>query len=217
MNNPKQSNMIEYNSLSAQTRKRYNRIAPIYNLMEWRIERTKFMKWRKLLWDQVFAGKVLEIGVGTGKNIPFYPSDADITSIDLSEGMMSFAKRQAKELSRSVNFQIMDVEALTFPNNSFDSAVATFVFCSVPQPLIGFRELNRVVKPGGDIWLMEHVRINRPIIGSLMDVLNPIIVRTMGANINRQTVKNVETAGLKILSVTDLSGKLVRLIHATPN
>lgn len=130
---------------------------------------------------------------------------------------MSYAKKQAEEISREVKFQLMDVETMTFPDNSFDAAVASFVFCSVPQPVIGFKELGRVVKPGGDIWLLEHVRINRPIIGMLMDALNPIVVRMMGANINRNTVKNVETAGLKILSVTDLQGKLVRLIHARPN
>lgn len=217
MNKPKFAVQTDYIELSELTRKRYNRIAPIYDLMEWFVERASFRKWRTMLWDQVDGDEVLEIGVGTGKNILYYPSNAQVTSIDLSEVMMSYAKRQAKELSREVNFQLMDVETLTFPDNSFDTAVASFVFCSVPRPVAGLGEIGRVVKPGGDIWLLEHVRINRPIIGLLMDVLNPIIVRLMGANINRQTVKNVETAGLKVLSVTDLQGKLVRLIHATPN
>ncbi len=217
MNKPKFTVQTDYIELSELTRKRYNRIAPIYDLMEWFVARASFRKWRTMLWDQVDGDEVLEIGVGTGKNILYYPSNAQVTSIDLSEVMMSYAKRQAKELSREVNFQLMDVETLTFPDNSFDTAVASFVFCSVPRPVAGLGEIGRVVKPGGDIWLLEHVRINRPIIGLLMDVLNPIIVRLMGANINRQTVKNVETAGLKILSVTDLQGKLVRLIHATPN
>lgn len=217
MNKPKFTVQTDYIELSELTRKRYNRIAPIYDLMEWFVERASFRKWRTMLWDQVDGDEVLEIGVGTGKNIPYYPSNAQVTSIDLSEVMMSYAKRRAKELPREVNFQLMDVETLTFPDNSFDTAVASFVFCSVPRPVAGLGEIGRVVKPGGDIWLLEHVRINRPIIGLLMDVLNPIIVRLMGANINRQTVKNVETAGLKVLSVTDLQGKLVRLIHATPN
>lgn len=217
MNKPKFAVQTDYIELSELTRKRYNRIAPIYDLMEWFVERASLRKWRTMLWDQVDGDEVLEIGVGTGKNILYYPSNAQVTSIDLSEVMMSYAKRQAKELSREVNFQLMDVETLTFPDNSFDTAVASFVFCSVPRPVAGLGEIGRVVKPGGDIWLLEHVRINRPIIGLLMDVLNPIIVRLMGANINRQTVKNVETSGLKVLSVTDLQGKLVRLIHATPN
>ena len=166
--------------------------------------------------DQVRGEKVLEIGVGTGQNIPFYPSNINISAIDLSENMLAKAVRQADNISRSVDFQLMDVESLNFPDNSFDTALATFVFCSVPDPVNGLKELGRVVKPGGDIWLLEHVRVNRPIIGSLMDLLNPLIVRMMGANINRQTVENIEIAGLKIISVMDLQGKWVRLIQATP-
>lgn len=217
MNSHAQSNQIKYSSLTDQTRKRYNRIAPFYDLMEWFVERAVFSKWRKHLWDQVKGEKVIEIGVGTGKNIPFYPSNTDVTSIDLSEEMMSKAIQRAEDLSRSADFHLMDIESLTFPENSFDTAIATFVFCSVPNPVDGLEELGRVVKHGGDIWLLDHIRINKPIIGFLMDILNPIIVRMMGANINRQTVNNVELAGLKILGVTNLRGKLVRLIHATPN
>ncbi len=217
MNNSKQSNPAENKRLAEITRKRYNRIAPVYNLMEWFVERATFRPWRKLLWSRIENGSVLEIGVGTGKNIPFYPSGATMTAVDLSNGMMSFAKRKAEDLSKPVDFHQMDVQTLTFPDNSFDTALATFVFCSVPLPVTGLEELNRVVKPGGDIWLLEHVRVNKPIIGFLMDIMNPIIVRIMGANINRQTVQNVETAGLKVLEVENLKGDLVRLIHATPN
>lgn len=198
------------------TRRRYNRIASVYDQMEWFVEKNIFRKWRKLLMDQVKGEKVLEIGVGTGKNIPYYPPKTNISAIDLSENMLAMAVRQADNISRSVDFQVMDVESLTFPDNSFDTALATFVFCSVPDPVNGLRELGRVVKPGGDIWLLEHMRVNRPIIGTLMDLFNPLIVRMMGANINRHTVENVEIAGLKIISVTDLQGKLVRLIQATP-
>lgn len=217
MNSSDQSNRTENNRLSEVTRKRYNRIAPVYNLMEWFVERAVFKPWRKLLWSRIEDGSVLEIGVGTGKNIPFYPSGTNMTAVDLSDGMMSYAKRQAEDLSKPVNFHQMDVQALTFSDNSFDTAMATFVFCSVPQPVVGLKELGRVVKPGGDIWLLEHVRINKPVIGFLMDILNPMIVRIMGANINRQTVQNVEAAGLKVLEVQNLKGDLVRLIHASPD
>jgi ubiquinone/menaquinone biosynthesis C-methylase UbiE len=82
--------------------------------------------------------------------------------------------------------------------------VATFVFCSVPDPVQGLREIGRVVRPGGQILLLEHVRIDRPVIGTLMDVLAPLIVRLNGANINRRTVKNVQSAGLQIDRVENL-------------
>jgi len=107
----------------------------------------------------------------------------------------------------------MDVQRISFPDNTFDTAVATFVFCSVPNPIKGLQELKRVIKKDGDIWLLEHVRVNKPVIGPLMDIANPLVVRIMGANINRQTVENVKKAGLQILSVEKLKGNLVKLIH----
>lgn len=201
---------------SRQTIKRYNRIAPVYDLTEWFVEKAAFQAWRKKLWSQVEPGKILEVGVGTGKNIPYYPFESDVTAIDISEGMMSSAKKRAKEASEPVELQMMDVQSLSYPDNTFDSAVATFVFCSVPIPIAGLRELKRVVKPEGDIWLLEHVRINKPGIGLLMDIMNPFIVRVMGANINRKTVENVKASGLNILEVEHLQGELVKLIHAVP-
>jgi ubiquinone/menaquinone biosynthesis C-methylase UbiE len=85
----------------------------------------------------------------------------------------------------------MDVQALTFPDDDFDAAVATCVFCSVPDPVRGLQELARVVKPDRRILLLDHVRIDQPLIGAIMDGLNPLIVRMWGANINRRTTENV--------------------------
>jgi len=199
-----------------ETQKRYNRISSTYDQMEWLIEKYLFSKWRELLWGQINGGNILEIGVGTGKNIPYYPESSSITAVDLSQGMMAKAITRAQDLKRDVDFHLMDVEYLQYPDDSFDAAVATFVFCSVPYPNKGLEELGRVVKPGGDIWLLDHVRVNKPIIGPLMDLLNPAVVRMMGANINRRTAENVRQAGLKIHSITNLKGDLVKLIHAGP-
>lgn len=208
---------VNERKVTEETRKRYNRISSVYDQMEWLIERYFFSKWRQLLWDNIRANNVLEIGVGTGKNIPYYPASSKVTAVDLSPGMMEKAKLRAQQLKREIDFHIMDVESLKFPDNTFDAALATFVFCSVPNPVQGMKELGRVVKPGGDIWLLDHVRINKPVIGPLMDILNPIVVRIMGANINRQTVNTVDIAGLRILEVKNLMGSLVRLIRATPS
>ncbi len=206
---------MSISTLSEVTRKRYNRIAPLYDLMEALMERSRFRTWRQLLWSQVQPGRILEVGVGTGKNMPYYPEGAQVTAIDLSDRMLERARERARALGLNVDIHLMDVQALTFPDNSFDTAVATFVFCSVPDPVLGLREIARVVRPGGDIWLLEHVRVDKPIVGTLMDILNPLVVRVVGANINRRTVKNVRRAGLEIVSVRNLSDDLVKLIHAT--
>jgi ubiquinone/menaquinone biosynthesis C-methylase UbiE len=201
---------------TAATQARYDRIAAVYDWMEWFVERSSFQKWRRQLWSQVPAGQVLEVGVGTGKNMPFYPPGARVTAIDLSPRMLERARQRARDLGLKVELRLMDVQHLDFADHTFDAAVATFVFCSVPDPVRGLRELGRVVRPGGDIWLLEHLRIDCPLIGTLMDLLNPLVVRIVGANINRRTVENVRRAGLEIVEVENLRGELVKLIHARP-
>ena len=195
------------------TKTRYNRIAPLYNFIE-AIPELVFKPWRKMLLAKV-KGKILEIGVGTGKNFPHYPSGACVTGIDIADRMLVIARKKASKLGLPFDLSEGDVQSLHFPDNSFDTAVATFVFCSVPDPVQGLRELRRVVKPSGRILLLEHVRIDKPIIGWLMDRLNPLVVRIMGANINRRTIENVKKAGLRIESVEHLGlMKMVKMISA---
>lgn len=203
--------------LTALTRTRYNRLAPIYDWLEVFAEAFNFRRWRERLWDQVKGQKILEIGVGTGKNMPYYPPQAHVTAIDLSDRMVDRARDKAQRLGLEVDLCEMDAQRLDFPDDSFDAAVATFVFCSVPDPVLGLRELARVVRPGGQIILLEHMRAENPLLGRLMDWLNPLVVRIMGANINRRTVDNVQRAGLKLAQVDDLSASgIVKLMVAEP-
>jgi len=198
-----------------QTKSRYNRIAPVYDLMEAIVERFAFRRWRERLWSQVDGNRVLEVGVGTGKNVPHYPRGVQVTAVDLSDKMLERARRRAQELGSEVDLRLMDAQKLAFPEAAFDVAMATFVFCSVPDPVLGLRELGRVVRPGGQVILLEHVRVNKPVIGRLMDLFDPFVVRLMGPHINRRTVENVRKAGLEIERVEELApGGLVKLIVA---
>ena len=138
-----------------------------------------------------------------------------MTAIDLTPGMLERAHRRAAALGVNVTLQLGDAQHLDFPDATFDEAAATFVFCSVPDPVLGLREAARVLKPGGRLLLLEHMRAATPLLGALMDLLNPVVVRVMGANINRRTAENVQRSGLQLLQVEELGmGGIFKLIVA---
>lgn len=193
-------------------KRRYNRIAKFFDLSEAMMDRGKMKEWRKMVWQQT-EGKVLEVGVGTGKNIEYYPENIEATAIDFSEKMLEKAKDRAKRLGKKVDLRLMDVEQLEFPDETFDTVITTCVFCSVPDPIKGLKEIQRVCKKSGQIIMLEHVRSKRPIIGSIMDLLNPIVLRLVGANINRNTVENLKKAGLNVEVEQDLMMDIVKHLH----
>lgn len=200
---------------TTKTQARYNRIAPVYDLMESVVERLAFRRWRERLWSHVDGERVLEVGIGTGKNISYHPLGTQVTAFDISDRMLERAREQAQDLEADVELILMDAQRLGFPESTFDAAMATFVFCSVPDPVQGLVAIDRVVKPGGRVILLEHVRVNVPIVGALMDLFDPFVLRMMGPHINRRTIKNVKKAGLAIEQVEELAlGGLVKLIFA---
>jgi phosphatidylethanolamine/phosphatidyl-N-methylethanolamine N-methyltransferase len=199
---------------SAAIKKRYDRIAPYFDGMEAVVEGLLFKSWRKRLWDKVDGYHILEIGVGTGKNFDYYPKDARITGIDFSEKMLTQAKRKRDRKKVNVDLELMDVQSLCFADNSFDTVIGSFVFCSVPLPVKGLKELYRVCKPGGQVLLLEHVLSSKPVIAGAMNLLNPLVVALVGANINRQTVKNVQACAFGAVRVDECSSDIIKLIEA---
>jgi ubiquinone/menaquinone biosynthesis C-methylase UbiE len=195
-------------------KRRYNRIAKVFDLTEVMMERGQMKLWRAALWKEA-KGKILEVGVGTGKNIRYYPQDADITAIDFSEGMLEKAREKAEKAGKNVDLKLMDVQQLDFPEDTFDTVITTCVLCSVPDPIKGLQEIRRVCKKDGQIIMLEHVRSKRPMIGVIMDILNPLVVRIVGANINRDTIENLKHAGLKIEVEKDLMADIVKHIQCT--
>ena len=197
-------------------RKRYNRVAPFYDLEQAPGERLFVGRLRHELWAMMPEdARVLEIGVGTGVNMSDYPRDARVSAIDVSDRMLGRARKRAERLGVPVELAQMDAQHLDFPDASFDAVVATCVFCSVPDPVAGLREARRVLRPGGQLLLLEHVRSENPLAGKLMDWLSPLVVRLAGANINRRTVENVRLAGFEGLSVSSHLLNIVKLIEAT--
>jgi ubiquinone/menaquinone biosynthesis C-methylase UbiE len=195
-------------------RRRYNRIAPLYDSMEGLVERSRYTNWRDLLWSKVEGTRILEVGVGTGKNLRYYPAGAEMIAIDLSEKMLERAKRKASEQKLEVHLQQMDVQKLDFADKSFDSVVASFVFCSVPDPVRGLMEVKRVCKEGGKVVLMEHMRSPNRVLNLFMDFVNLASARIMVENVNRRTVDNVRKSGLEVEQVTNLAFGVFQLIEA---
>lgn len=160
------------------------------------------------------TGNTLEVGIGTGRNIPFYPKKVTLTGIDFSEKMVEIARRKVSN-NADIRILQMDAENMKFKDNSFDTVVTSCVFCSVPDPVQGLKEIRRVCKNGGKIMMLEHVRSEKKGLGELMDVFNFIPLHLYGANINRRTYINLIKAGFKPeqITVKNLWLDIVKLIQ----
>jgi len=157
-------------------------------------ERTGLARWRRWLVGGA-RGRTLDVGCGTGRNLPLYASGVRVVGLDPSVEAVGRARRRAPH----VPLVLASAEALPFRAQVFDTVVSSLVFCSVPEPARGLAEVRRVLRPGGRLRMIEHVRSTRPWKARWQDRLQPAWTRfTGGCRWNRDTERAVESAGFVI-------------------
>ena len=195
-------------------RERYQRIAPFYDLLDFPFEHGRYRHIRPLLFAGL-SGRILDAGVGTGCNIPFYPADACVTGIDLSPAMLARARKRAEAVGRTVDLQLMDVTRLDLPDDMFDAAVASFLFCVLPdesQP-DALRELRRVIKPGGTLRLLEYIRPTGALRGFIARLWEPWMAFAYGAGFDRRTQAHLRDLGFEIVESRFVVDDLIQMIE----
>jgi ubiquinone/menaquinone biosynthesis C-methylase UbiE len=194
---------------------RYQRIAPLYDWLDLPFEYGRYRHIRPQLF-QGLAGRILDAGVGTGRNVPFYPADAQVVGIDLSPAMLARAKRRAQRLGRAVELRLSDVTSLDLPDRSFDAAVSSFLFCVLPDELQvpALREIARVLKPGGAFRLLEYVRPKGALRGAVARLWEPWMAWAYGAGFDRTTEEHLPEAGFDVRESRFVVDDLIKLISA---
>jgi ubiquinone/menaquinone biosynthesis C-methylase UbiE len=194
---------------------RYERIAPFYDWLDLSFEYGCYRRIRPILF-QGLSGRLLDAGVGTGRNFPFYPTGSHVVGIDFSPAMLAHAKRRTSRSAPAlIELKTMDVTALDFPDQSFDAAVATFLLCVLPNEsqVPALRELGRVVKPGGTIRLLNYVRPRGVGIGALAKLWQPFAAWAFAASFDRRTEESITEAGLALLDSRYVVYDLIKLIE----
>jgi len=188
----------------------YDDIAPHYEKVMRPLQRWFLLRLRtETLSHLPENARILEVGAGTGLNFIFYPAGASGVASELSHEMLLIASR--KDKPSAVSLVENCAESLPFRDHSFDAAFATLVFCSIQSPAQAFAELRRVVKPGGKVILLEHVR-PRGLLGPCFDFLNFFTLRLFNDHFNRRTAKDAQQAGLTVIRVDEHLGGIINLI-----
>ena len=184
---------------SQELSRKYNRFARWYDLVEGVPDLLGVRKLRQRLLGQA-SGKVLEVAMGTGKNLRYYPRGCRITAVDLSREMLNVARKRAANLSMDVNFLLADAEALPFYDKSFDTVVSSLTTCTFPNPVAALREMARVCRRDGHILLLEHGRSDHEWIARWQDRRADRHAKQLGCHWNREPLELARDAGLKVIA-----------------
>jgi phosphatidylethanolamine/phosphatidyl-N-methylethanolamine N-methyltransferase len=202
-----------------QVRRAYDFYSPVYDFLFKKIFEPGRIAGMRMVGPGL-KGRVLEVGIGTGLNLPLYPRDISLVGIDLSEGMLRKAQDKVQELRMSsVTLKVMDASALDFGDGEFDATLATYVISAVPDPVAVLREMRRVTKPGGTIVILNHFRSQNPVMRHIEDALAPVCAH-LGWKTNLALPPLLKTVGLTpevVRRVNMLRGwHLVKCVNPTP-
>jgi ubiquinone/menaquinone biosynthesis C-methylase UbiE len=183
---------------SRQISEKYDRVARWYDRVEGILDLLGLRRLRRQLLRQA-SGKLLEVAVGTGKNLAYYPPDCRIIALDLSIEMIKIARKRAATLPSRVFFLVADAEALPFAGRSFDTIVSSLSTCTFPNPIAALGEMARVCRTNGKVLLLEHGRSDREWLGRFQDRHTDRFSKPLGCHWNREPLELAKTAGLKIV------------------
>lgn len=196
-------------------RKVYRSIARFYDLLDLPFERGRYAPIRPVMFTGL-SGRVLDAGVGTGRNMAFYPAGMQVTGIDLSRAMLSRAAARRDRLGVEVDLLEGDICGTGLPDGHFDAAVATFLFCVLDDSLQlpALRELARIVRPGGEVRILEYQYSARPWKRFVMHFWAPWVRFAYGATFDRDTERYLPDAGLEAVEIRFLHQDIIKLIVA---
>ena len=178
-------------------RRVWDRHAPMYDRSMGLLEKLLFGNGRVWVCSQA-SGEVLEVAIGTGRNLPFYPRGIHLTGIDVSEAMLAIAGRRAAALGREVDLRQGDAQALPFPDATFDTVVCTFALCSIPDDRKAVAEMKRVLRPGGKLLLIDHVPSTTRLWRDIQWLLEQVTLRVEGQHMLRRPLEHVLVEGFEI-------------------
>ena len=184
-------------AVTEQVRRHYDDTAPRYNRQIALFERVLFGDGRSWVCSQA-QGDVLEIAVGTGRNLRHYPDGVRLTGIELSQGMLELARREAAEVRPDADLRVGDAQALEFDDESFETVTCTLSLCTIPDDRRAVAEMWRVLRPGGRLLLLEHVRSPLLAVRAGQRVLEPLFLRLEHDHLTREPLDHVRAAGFAV-------------------